>query len=376
MRITIVQGPFLPVPPLLGGAVERTMETLSRHWAAAGCSVTHISRRFAGLPDEQVVDGVRHLRIASTDAPKNALRFRWHELRYVRRAIAMLPPADVVVMNTVLMPLLLRSRRHGRLVARIERPPKGQLRFYRHVDLVQTVSEDMRRRILAEAPWLRERVSNVGLPLDGALQPLGAEAATSKREPLILYVGRVHEEKGIELLLQAFLQAAPTMPGWRLEVIGPSEVAAGGSGEGYRRRLQGLAARLPGRIHLRPPLFEPAALAARLRQASLFAYPSLAERGEALGLAPLEAAGQGAVPVVSALACFQDYVTEGTSGSVFDHRSPNPVAELAAKLVALMADPAALARLRLGALAAAGAYSAPLIAERHLADFRRIVATR
>jgi hypothetical protein len=63
VRITIVQGPFLPVPPLLGGAVERSMQTLGRHWATAGCSVTHISRRFPGLAEEETVDGVHHRRL-------------------------------------------------------------------------------------------------------------------------------------------------------------------------------------------------------------------------------------------------------------------------------------------------------------------------
>jgi glycosyltransferase involved in cell wall biosynthesis len=375
LRITIVQGPFLPVPPLLGGAVERTMETLGRHWAAAGCTVTHISRRFRDLPHEEVAEGVRHLRLASADAPRNPLLFRLRELRYVRRAIAALPPGDIVVMNSVLMPMLLRHRRHGRLVAHIERPPKGQLRFYRRIDLVQTVSEDTQRRILAEAPWLAGRVSIVGLPLEGALRPLAPAAALAGRQPLILYVGRLHEEKGLELLLQAFLAAAPAAPGWHLEIIGPSEISAGGSGEGYRERLAALAARLPEHIHLRPAIFDPAALARRLRQAAVFAYPSLAERGEALGLAALEAAGQGAVPLVSALACFQDFVTDGVSGAVFDHRAPDPVTALAARLRQLMGDAAGLSRLREAALRAAARYDAPLVAERHLADFRRLAAS-
>jgi glycosyltransferase involved in cell wall biosynthesis len=374
VRITIVQGPFLPVPPLRGGAVERSMQTLGRLWAAAGCSVTQISRRFPGLPENETLDGVQHRRVASSDAPANPLLFRLRELGYLRRAIAALPPGDIVVINSVLMPLLLRSRRFGRLVPQMQRPPKGQLRFCRHVDLVQTISRDMGRRILAQAPWLEGRVSVVGSPLDGALAPLAAGTALPAREPLVTYVGRLHGEKGLELLLHAFLRIAPEAPDWRLQLIGPSDVAAGGGGAAYRRRLEELAARLPERLSLRPPLFEPAALAAELRRSAIFAYPSLAERGEALGLAALEAAGQGAVPLVSALACFEDFVTDGESGAVFDHRAADPVAALAGRLLRLMQDAGQLPRLRAGAMAAASAYAAPVVAARHLEDFRRITS--
>lgn len=50
MRITVVQGPFLPVPPLRGGAIEKVMSGLGETWARQGHAVTHISRRHPGGP--------------------------------------------------------------------------------------------------------------------------------------------------------------------------------------------------------------------------------------------------------------------------------------------------------------------------------------
>jgi len=376
VRIVIVQGPFLPVPPLLGGAVERIMLGLGRRWAAAGCTVTHISRRYPGLPDAEEAQGVRHLRVRSADAPANPLLFRLMELHYCLQMLRVLPPADVVLANSVLMPLLLRRRSGRRLVMRLGRPPKGQLRFYRHVDLIQTISSDMERRILAEAPWLEGRVSLIGSPVDGPLEPLGEAALGFARESLVTYVGRLHPEKGLELLIEAFLRAAPAAPGWRLQLIGPSEVAAGGGGAAYAERLAALAARLPGRIVLRGPIFDPQRLAEELRRSALFVYPSLAESGEALGLAPLEAAGQGAVPLVSALACFHDFVAEGTSGAIFDHRCADPAGALSRRLQELMANATLRRRLQRGALAAAQRYAPHRIAERHLEDFRRLCAAK
>ncbi len=373
MRLTIVQGPYLPVPPLLGGAVERSMLSLGRHWAAAGCEVTHVSRRFPGLPDAETRDGVRHLRVPSRDAPAGRLSFRWHEWLYCRRVKSVLPPADIIVTNSVIMPLLLRDERFGRLVVRMERPPKGQLRFYRHAALIQTVSQDMRTRIQAAAPELAERISVVGSPLDGALAPLDAPPADPERQ--ITFVGRLHPEKGVDLLIGAFRRALEQLRGaWTLTIVGPHEGRAGGGGEAWLARLRALAATAGERIAFTGPIFEPERLAAELRRSAIFAYPSLAERGEALPMAPLEAMGQGAVPVVSALACFRDYLDPGSNGLAVDLRAGNGEAALATALLALMNDPQRLTRMRALACRTAQSYAAARIAERHLQDFRQILA--
>ena len=53
MRITIVLGPFLPVPPVLGGAVEKVHLLLAGAYQAAGHDVTIISRKYKNFPDEE-----------------------------------------------------------------------------------------------------------------------------------------------------------------------------------------------------------------------------------------------------------------------------------------------------------------------------------
>ena len=68
MKITILQGPFLPVPPLQGGACEKLWYQLGREFARLGHEVVSVSRRFPSLSDDETVDGVRYLRVRGYSA--------------------------------------------------------------------------------------------------------------------------------------------------------------------------------------------------------------------------------------------------------------------------------------------------------------------
>jgi glycosyltransferase involved in cell wall biosynthesis len=120
-------------------------------------------------------------------------------------------------------------------------------------------------------------------------------------------------------------------------------------------------------------LFDESQLVARYRRAAVFAYPSLAERGETFGLAVLEAMAAGAAPVVSSLACFRDFIRPGENGVVFSHRAPNPATALAVALAPLLRDDALRSRLRSAAARNARDYALADVAERYLADFRNLL---
>jgi glycosyltransferase involved in cell wall biosynthesis len=68
----------------------------------------------------------------------------------------------------------------------------------------------------------------------------------------------------------------------------------------------------------------------------VFCYPSRAERGEGLSIAPLEAMAAGAVPVLSRLACYRDLLVDGRNGLTFDHTAAQPAHALAACLAQLL----------------------------------------
>ncbi|MEI6561001.1 MAG: glycosyltransferase family 4 protein [Verrucomicrobiota bacterium] len=369
MRITIVQGAFLPVPPLMGGAVEKIWFALGKEFARRGHEVVHVSRLCEGLPREEVIEGVRHLRVRGYDAPGSLALLKGLDLLYSLRALRVLPEADVLVTNTFWLPMLVRSKRHGKLYVHAARYPKGQMRFYAHADRLQTVSRPIQEAIEREVPQLASKVRCISNPLSGPVPPLELEG----RQKRLLYVGRVHPEKGIALLLDAVALIPEQQLGdWKLVVVGPAESKYGGGGEGYLEELKRRAEKIRDRVTWTGAIFDTECLDAQYRAASLFIYPSLAEKGETFGLAPLEAMAQGCPALVSNLDCFRDFIDEDRNGFVFDHRSANPAQTLAAKLQELISHPERLAQAAVLGHRTAGEFSLEHVAGQYLEDFQSI----
>src|SRR6266705_6215264 len=124
MKITIVTGAFLPVPPIMGGAVEKVWFALARKFTRRGHEVVIMSRKIPELPREEIVDGVRHLRVAGFDTPRSLLWLKALDLIYSIRTMSILPAADIVVTNTFWLPILLRDSRRGKVYVHVGRFPK------------------------------------------------------------------------------------------------------------------------------------------------------------------------------------------------------------------------------------------------------------
>ena len=373
MRITIVQGAFLPVPPIQGGAVEKVWHGLGREFAQRGHGVIHISRQTSALPTEGVEEGVCHVRVKGFDTPKSLLLLKFCDLIYSIRVARILPPADIMVTNTFWLPIIVRSRRHGRIYVHVARFPKGQMRLYRHVDRLQTVSTAVAEAIRKEVPDCAAKITVVPYPLhQDAFAAVPAEERHRTRT--VAFVGRIHPEKGLELLLKAFRELAPgALAGWRLRIVGPWQVAQGGAGQEYLMFLKDLARPCREAIEFCEPTFDARALRQHYSQATLFVYPSLAERGETFGLAPLEAMATGCPPLVSDLACFRDFIKDGENGFVFDHHAQDPVGALAKRLHEIVSMPMLLAEVGVKAQAKARQFALTRVADHYLADFASLV---
>ena len=373
MKITIVLGAFFPVPPKMGGGVEKVWFSLAPEFVKRGHEVVMVSRKMPGLPGEETIDGVKHLRVDGFDTPRSLVWLKFLDLIYSLRTMSILPGADIIVTNTFWLPILLRNSKHGRVYVQVARYPKGQMRFYGKAARLQAPSHAVARAIVAEAPRLAQKVSVVPNPVPES--PIASPPpAVADRDKIILFVGRVHPEKGVHVLVDAFASGArAAFADWRLMIVGPTETKLGGGGEAYSASLQRAAEKADGRIKFAGPIFAAAELVSVFRKARLFIYPSLAERGESFGLAPLEAMAHGCAVLVSNLNCFRDFIHDRETGFVFDHRA-QPIAEiLCDKIDNVISDQTSLARVAAAGYGKSAEYSTGRVAEQFMKDFDAVI---
>lgn len=320
MRITIVHGFFLPIPPLAGGAMEKIWWRLAHEFAARGHDVLSISRRWPGLSEKETRESVRILRLPGGDHSRrlsvNLLLDALWSLRVTRR----LPPADILVSNNVALPALapFLAPQAGRVVANLNRYPKGQLRTWRRIARLQAASPAIAQAAIAQAPLLAPLVKITPNPVDLSLFPDTPRERAAAAPITLGFTGRLHPEKGLELLARAarLLAAIPGLPPWRIVLRGPADIPRGGGGDAFVRDLLQIAGPLvtEGRWRHEPPEFDPARLAKTYQDYDLFVYPTQAERGEALPVAVLEALASGLPVVATDLSCFNGYVVPDQNG--------------------------------------------------------------
>jgi len=131
---------------------------------------------------------------------------------------------------------LLSGALKSRAYVDIQRMPRGQCRWYRQAGRLRANSSAVAGAIQAEIPtssWGEVSLIPNPLPFDPPEQ-IDLDA----KQKRVLYCGRVHPEKGLEILMRSAHRLSPV---WSVHVVGPWEVAQGGDGKGYLEHLKKLA---------------------------------------------------------------------------------------------------------------------------------------
>lgn len=372
MRITIVMGPWLPVPALQGGSVPRMWQGLAEQFALKGHEVNFICRAYPGQPAREVINGVKFYRRGGFTQSTNIKVDLGKDLIYASQLLTLLPPADILLINDFWLPILAGYLRKGagRIVLNVNRFPKGQFFLYQRVARFIAASTVIRNAILAEKPALADITKVIANSVDHTVF-YPAENRGEHSEKKILYLSRIHPEKGIHILIDAFALICQQQLPAKLVIVGPYKESQGGGGERYLQSLKEKAGNLPVEFH--EPIFDQQKIADFYRSTDIFCLPTVAEKGEALPVAVIEAMSCGVVPVVSSLECFRDLIDEDVEGCFFDHRNTQAPTKLAEKLAYILSGSSRRLAMRRSAIERSTKFSSEYIANLFLADFAELL---
>lgn len=342
-------------PHVVAGAQLATL-TLARHLAARGVETRVVLPADGPFAAALAAAGVDHRVVplpgplqrfgrsaSSTPARRAALaaalpvgwarlarELRWADVVHVNdhRGAALVGPAALVLRR----PLVWHV--HGIVASRTVNAAAGRLA--RGV-IVPTAAA------VARLPGLPAGVPVAVVPNGRPVSDVGPPRSPGP-SPTVATVGRLHPDKGVDVLLRAVAIARAAVPDLRLVVVGGAQAGS----EGHAHELRTLAADLgiAAAVTFTGADTRPFA---RLAAAGATLYVGAAhERSELLPLAVIEAMAAGYPVLYTDVGGVADLVRPGTTGRLV---VPDRPAAFAATLVELLGDPVDLDRLGAGARA-------------------------
>ena len=363
LRVLVLATTF---PARSGDGTPEFVLTLSSGLAATGAEVTAVVPRVPGGVAEEVMDGVRVRRFAYfperwegladgaimpnlraepwrwAEAPPLVWRLYQAAAKEIRRQRPDVVHAHWIVPAGLVASMLHRRHRlpfvitaHGADAYTLRGKATSRLKraALQAAEATVPVSESIATELAPLAP--------VQAPIPMGVDGPRIRAEVGERRPeagRILFVGRLVEKKGIDVLVRAL----PTVPDAQLVIVGDGP---------QRAELQALVAATgtTDRVTFLGQCPRDQVMT-ELARAAVVAIPSQVGAGGDQDGTPVvlgEAIAAGVPIVVSALGGLAEHVVEGVSGRVV---TPGSVDELAAALREVLADPEGAERLAAGAL--------------------------
>lgn len=376
-------------PPVIYGGLGRHVHALTRTQAELGNDVAVLTQAVEGLPADEIVDGVRVIRVPN-DAPYVSLD-EGHLIDWVMGFNSGLGRAGVQVLRgwspevvhghdwlVAHAGVLLRDVLDVPYISTMHATEAGRHQGWLPSELSKSIhgiewwSCRQAARVICCSAHMRSEVHRLfELPQDridvipNGIDPQGWQVSSQQRRqareanpgPLIVFTGRLEWEKGVHSLIDALPAVRRAVPGARLVVAGR------GSAE-QRLREQVRAKRL-GRQVTFAGWMPQDALRGLVAAADAVVVPSIYEP---FGIVALEAAVLGAPLVVARTGGLTEIVSDGRTGWTFE---PGNATDLAIALIDALTHPKrARSRARFARQRVERDFGWPVIAQRTEAVYR------
>jgi GalNAc-alpha-(1->4)-GalNAc-alpha-(1->3)-diNAcBac-PP-undecaprenol alpha-1,4-N-acetyl-D-galactosaminyltransferase len=328
MRVTFV------IPAVTSGGAERVMAVMANYWAAKGWEMTLLTFDDGTQPPFYDLDArIKHIPIGIlADSPNlfAAIKTNLNRIQVLRSAIGDTQP-DVVVsfMDTNNVLTLLATRHLAVPVLVNEQIHPAMFPVGRAWELLRRWTYPRAHQVVAVTEralqYFSPAVQAKGctIPNPALAVNLTAPAPRSSGiKPSLIAVGRLHPQKGFDLLLQAFAQLRDRYPEWTLTILGEGPLRS--ELEALREQLQ-----LTDRVQFMGAVPDPQNF---LNQADIFVMSS---RFEGFPNALCEAMACG-LPVISTdcLSGPREIIRHGIDGLLIPSEDTAALATAMARLMA------------------------------------------
>lgn len=226
---------MIVIHSLRGGGAERVTANLSAYWQRLGYRVSVVTQMDEQSDVYPLEPGVQRHVLRTAQHTGGGLRGLWANWRRVRRLRALIkqqqPDCLLGMMTTSAILCQMAARGLPVRIIAVEHtyPPRQPLApkwqkmrqwAYQRADTVVSLTQ-------ATAQWLRESIPGVAVavipnavqwPLEIMEPVVDAHKAAGRYR--VLAVGRYHEVKGFDRLIEAFALLAPYFPDWDLVLVG------------------------------------------------------------------------------------------------------------------------------------------------------------
>jgi hypothetical protein len=133
MKICIIIGPFNPILPSGGGAVEKMWHLLALKFQTKGHKIFIISKHFGKLQKSENKKGILHRKVRGYSRPRNFFLSKFYDFLYSYRAIKKIPKdTDIIVTNTFFSPMLVNNFMKKKVFIDVGRTPRNQMFLYKN----------------------------------------------------------------------------------------------------------------------------------------------------------------------------------------------------------------------------------------------------